>query len=145
MPGGLVWSLAWDTEGTTASLRPRVYTGPAQSWATVSPLALDRHPKTDGDIDAAIMDACERIGLPRPVTLVAHKHSAHRGAPSARASGHAPPWTGWGRPHSVAGRRLTHAVVRFSKPVAGPVILGAGRFVSLGLCRPLPESGEGES
>ncbi|WP_299439706.1 type I-U CRISPR-associated protein Csb2 [uncultured Rhodospira sp.] len=138
LPGGLVWPLAWDTEGTKQSLRARLYTGPANTWATVTPLALDRHPKKDGDDVEIIADACERIGLPRPVTVVVHKHSAHRGAPSARASGHAPPWTGWRRPDSVANRRLTHAVLRFPESVTGPVILGAGRFVGLGLCRPLP-------
>jgi CRISPR-associated protein Csb2 len=43
----------------------------------------------------------------------------------------------WQVPASLASRALTHAVIRFSEPVAGPVILGAGRFVGLGLCRPL--------
>jgi CRISPR-associated protein Csb2 len=142
LPGGLVWPLQWDTEAKKQSLRPALYTETAATWATVTPLALDRHPKKDGDIEAAIADACERIGLPRPSVVVAHKHSAHRAAPSAKASGTAPPWTGWRRPESVAGRRLTHAVLRFPHKVAGPVILGAGRFVGLGLCRPLPEPKE---
>jgi len=30
-----------------------------------------------------------------------------------------------------------HAVVEFSEPVRGPVIIGAGRFVGFGLCLPL--------
>ncbi|MQX38254.1 type I-G CRISPR-associated protein Csb2 [Roseospira navarrensis] len=140
--GGLVWPLQWDTEATKQSLRPALYTGTADTWATVTPIALDRHPKKDGDAAEIIADACERIGLPRPSVVVAHKHSAHRAAPSARASSGAPPWTGWRRPESVANRRLTHAVLRFPEAVAGPVILGAGRFVGLGLCRPLPERKE---
>jgi CRISPR-associated protein Csb2 len=28
-------------------------------------------------------------------------------------------------------------VIRFPEPVEGPVILGAGRFLGLGLCHPL--------
>ena len=145
LPGGLVWPLAWDTEASKQSLRARHSLGPAQTWATVTPLALDRHPKKRGDVEAAIAAACQRIGLPRPVAVVAHKHSAHRGAPSARASSGAPPWTGWRRPESVANRRLTHAVLRFPVAVRGPVILGAGRFVGLGLCRPVPEREEDEA
>lgn len=43
----------------------------------------------------------------------------------------------WQLPRSLVGRFLTHAVIRFSQPVEGPVILGAGRFVGLGLCRPI--------
>jgi CRISPR-associated protein Csb2 len=43
----------------------------------------------------------------------------------------------WRLPSSLASRFLTHAVIRFSEPVEGPVILGAGRFVGLGLCRPI--------
>ena len=38
-------------------------------------------------------------------------------------------------------RSLVHAVVRFPQPVRGPVVLGAGRFVGLGLCLPLDRRG----
>jgi CRISPR-associated protein Csb2 len=31
-------------------------------------------------------------------------------------------------------------VIEFAEPVAGPVLLGAGRFVGLGLCLPLREA-----
>ncbi|MBB4286133.1 type I-G CRISPR-associated protein Csb2 [Roseospira goensis] len=137
LPGGLEWRLARDPAETRRSLRPETYAGPATTWGTVTPIALDRHPKKDGDVADIIGDACARIGLPRPAAVAPAKHAALQGAPSARASGHAPPWTGWRRPDSVATRRLTHAVLRFPEPVAGPVILGAGRFVGLGLCRPL--------
>jgi CRISPR-associated protein Csb2 len=43
----------------------------------------------------------------------------------------------WRLPPSLATRQLTHAVIRFAEPIDGPVILGAGRFVGLGLCRPI--------
>ena len=47
----------------------------------------------------------------------------------------------WRLPPSLASRQLTHAVIRFAEPIDGPVILGAGRFVGLGLCRPLDSEG----
>jgi len=37
-------------------------------------------------------------------------------------------------------RQLLHASVVFEHPVAGPLVLGAGRFLGLGLMRPVPES-----
>jgi CRISPR-associated protein Csb2 len=37
---------------------------------------------------------------------------------------------------------LFHATIEFAEPVAGPVVLGAGRFFGLGLCIPAAR-GEG--
>lgn len=124
------------------SLDPLLYTRPASLFATVTPIVLDRHLKERGgaredEIAVQIAGACRNIGLPQPETIVADKHSAFEGAPSAYPSGASPAWMRWRLPQSLASRQLTHAVVRFSEPVEGPVILGAGRFLGLGLCRPL--------
>ena len=105
-------------------------------------LVLDRHLKEKGEarqreIEAHIAAACRNIGLPEPEEIIADKHSAFEGAPSAYPSGKSPIWMGWRLPQSLASRQLTHAVMRFAAPVNGPVILGAGRFLGLGLCRPL--------
>lgn len=124
------------------SLDPSLYTDAACTFATVTPIVLDRHLKHQGaareaEIRTQIAAACRNIGLPEPDEIVADKHSALEGAPSAYPSGAAPAWMRWRLPPSLASRQLTHAVVRFGEPVRGPVILGAGRFVGLGLCRPL--------
>jgi CRISPR-associated protein Csb2 len=81
--------------------------------------------------------ACRNISLPEPEAVVIDKHSAIEGVPSAYPSGKSPRWMNWRLPPSLASRQLTHAVIRFAEPVDGPVILGAGRFVGLGLCRPI--------
>jgi CRISPR-associated protein Csb2 len=83
--------------------------------------------------------ACRNVGLPKPEIVVADKHPAVEGIPSAYPSGKAPAWMRWRLPSALASRQLTHAVIRFAEPVAGPVILGAGRFVGLGLCLPLDD------
>ena len=97
------------------------------------------------------MHACRNVGLPAPARAIVRngseqreqlavavgKHSAIEGAPSAYPIGRAPRWTGWRLPKSLASRQLTHAVLQFAEPVRGPVILGAGRFAGLGLCRTL--------
>lgn len=142
------------TEGARRSLDPAPYTAAAKTWATCTPIVLDRHLKAKGnaerdrEVRALIAQACRNAGLPPPMrfatggdpaggdyAVAAGKHAAVGGAPSAYPSAQAPRWTGWRLPQSLASRRLTHAVLEFPEPVRGPVILGAGRFVGLGLCR----------
>lgn len=140
-------SLTFEPPADKRSLDPALYTRPAQMFATVTPIVLDRHLKEKGAArqDEAvdqIKAACLNIGLPEPPHVVAvDKHSAIEGAPSAYPSGKSPRWMNWRVPSSLASRQLTHAVIRFAEPVDGPVILCAGRFVGLGLCRPI--DGEG--
>jgi len=134
LQGGVKWPLTRIATPVRASLKPDRYVGRGRTWGTVTPIALDRHPKADGDVEAGIQEACHRIGLPRPRRVFPAKHAAPSGAVSARRSGRSPVWTDWSLPSKLAGRPLTHAVLSFDEPVEGPVILGAGRFVGLGLC-----------
>lgn len=134
-------------ESGKRSLDPLLYTARACTFATVTPIALDRHLKESGEarqreIARQVSAACRNIGLPEPEEVVADKHSALEGAPSAYPSGKSPVWMRWRLPEVLAHRQLTHAVIRFAKPVDGPVVLGAGRFAGLGLCRPLDSEGQ---
>lgn len=135
------------------SLRPDPYCRTARKWGTVAPIVLDRHLKTptrsrtrgdnaalQAEIEDIVATACEHVGLPRPARVVAAKHSAFPGAPPARPSGNAPQWTAWSMPESLKSRALTHAVITFDQPVEGPLLLGAGRYVGLGLCLPVDGS-----
>ena len=129
--------------GVTAirSLSPEPYVEPAQVWASVTPIVLDRHLKRndDAEIREIIANACENAGLPRPHPgcIQTGKHSALEGTPPARSPSGAPPWTRWRVPESLITRSLVHAVIDFGCEMAGPVLLGAGRFTGLGLCRRL--------
>jgi len=125
--------------GAVRSLSPEPYLGSARVWASVTPIVLDRHLKRngDGEIREMVASACENAGLPRPDRVRIDKHSAVEGAPPARPSAGAPPWTRWKVPESLATRSLVHAVIDFGRETAGPVLLGAGRFTGLGLCRRL--------
>ena len=132
--------------GFRSSLKPTIYTDYACRFATVTPIVLDRYLKKKGEarieeISELVANACERIGLPRPVAVFPNKHSALQGVVSAYPSGRGPAWLNWRLPDSIAGRQLTHAVIEFAEPVEGPVVLGAGRFLGMGLCRPLNQSG----
>lgn len=128
------------------SLDITLYSTPARTFGTVTPIVLDRHLKERGEAQAhevrmQIVGMCRNLGLPEPREVVSDKHSAFEGAPSARASANSPAWMQWRVPPSLSSRRLTHAVVQFEEPVLGPLLLGAGRFVGLGLCRPLDVRG----
>ena len=126
---------------TIRSLSPEPYVASAQVWASVTPIVLDRHLKRNGDreVREIIAGACENAGLPRPDPdrIQVGKHSAVEGVPPARPPAGAPPWTRWKTPESLATRSLVHAVIDFGRDTTGPVLLGAGRFTGLGLCRRL--------
>ncbi|MBI5445582.1 MAG: type I-U CRISPR-associated protein Cas5/Cas6 [Deltaproteobacteria bacterium] len=131
-----------EREAPPWNLRPEAWTRPARRWATVTPIVFDRHPKGDDLWEQAaemVKDACERIGLPRPVDVTLHPVSRVVGVP--RASEFAP------IERKRSGRlRHSHAAILFGEPVRGPVVLGAGRYRGYGLCRPDdPREGEGDS
>lgn len=115
------------------SLHFSTYARASDAWASVTPVILDQHPKKKGpSVEAVIAMACNRIGLPTPLEVRVGPVSAISGAPPVREF--------HGRSKQVDNRMRQHVVVRFDQPVRGPVILGAGRFMGLGLCIPLRDS-----
>jgi CRISPR-associated protein Csb2 len=125
-----------------ATLRAETWCGPANVWLSATPVALDRNP---GDLwsrdlarqaaalqEAAVSigQACERVHLPRPVRVEILPAAPIAGAAKAR---HYPSYPA--EPGRIR-RVLTHVRVEFDQPVTGPVLLGAGRHVGLGLFRP---------
>ena len=121
------------------SLSSKPYLEPSRVWASATPVVLDRHlkRKDDAEIRELVASACENAGLPTPHPdwIRVGKHSAVEGMPPARPSAGEPPWLRWKAPKSLASRQLVHAVIDFREDVPGPVLLGAGRFTGLGLCR----------
>ena len=130
-----------DREDRPLTLRPEIWTesrvgsGPC-CWASVTPIVLDRYPKAPEDSELTIRRACVRIGLPEPARVVVTPSPLFEGALHARNT---PPLTTGA---NKAKRFHTHALIEFSEPVRGPVILGAGRYRGYGLCRPWPGEGE---
>lgn len=160
-----VWTLRKrDWAEPRYSLRPETWTAHpegAESWASVTPVVLDRFPKCDPDkerqrwleeVGEIVSVACERLGLPRPVEVAVTTTSRHRGSPRALAKrrplrGHPelsdrdavlgdgfPPYPTKG---SNGPRPQFHVRLRFAEPVVGPILIGAGRFFGYGLCKPL--------
>ncbi len=139
--GGLgVWGLVRDTSARPPwTPRPETWTahpGGATHWATVTPVAFDRHPKSTGraeyqrEVAEMIAAGCTAVGLPRPREVVVTPVSAHLGVPPA----HVFPRL---RRKDGGERRHAHAILVFDEPVRGPVLIGAGRYRGYGVCRPL--------
>lgn len=137
------WDLVREPRPTRASLQPERWCRAARKWASVTPVLLDRFPKSgEAEEEAAIIaSACANIGLPDPITVEIHKHSGVSGAPTcypARGRSSLPDWS-FPAEASYRERVRRHVVLHFAEPVRGPVLLGAGRYHGFGLCLPIPE------
>lgn len=131
-----------EDEAAQRTLRPEAWCGPARHWLSVTPVALDHNPgdlasRDPGKLAAAIEEAretiaraCQRIGLPAPERVEILPAAPVAGAAKARQF---PPYP---EEKSKGRRVLTHVRVSFAEPVSGPVLLGAGRYLGLGLLRP---------
>lgn len=142
-PRDRAWTVRLGVESSPKprhALEPSRWIRRSKEWSTVTPIILDRHPKPHFQKDPAgwrdscariIKDACLRIGLPEPEKVSVSPHSSLRGVPSS--SQFVAPSPRQGRP----ARFHIHATVHFSEEIAGPILLGAGRFRGYGLCLPI--------
>lgn len=134
--------VVWGT-APQATLRPVNWARPSRRWLSVTPVALDRNPGNLFADDPAgsarafleasntIGIACERIGLPRPVRVDVLPSVTMPGVSKARD------FSAFPADRRKPQRVKVHAVLEFDTPVRGPVLLGAGRFLGLGLFRPI--------
>lgn len=113
------------------TLLPRTWQAPSVTWASVTPVVLDRYPdKPFGEeTRATISDAVRRIGFPAPADVSVGPVSPLLAVPMVREF----PVR---RKPGVGRRWQVHATLRFHVPVKGPVIIGAGRHFGYGLFRP---------
>ena len=165
-----VWTLAkrvWSESRET--LKPESWTSNphgATTWASVTPVVLDRFPKQDRlqdrvawtqEVIEIISNACVRIGLPIPVQVDVDTTAWHRGVP--RSTGKRRPLRGATGPSELdaalgdgfppfpakgtnAARPQVHVSLRFAESVVGPVLIGAGRYLGYGVFKPLREAQE---
>jgi len=149
----------WQVEMVTGeeprkTLHPRTYLRPSRSWATVTPVVFGHFLRKldDARTKKIVKECCTAIGLPEPERVSVAPVSRLPGVPHSRAfpslSGHGKPvWTTFTKGRHELPRKLSngaavrmryHVALDFAEPVRGPVILGAGRYFGMGLCRPIP-------
>jgi CRISPR-associated protein Csb2 len=115
-------------------------TGASRHWVSLTPVALPRNPgnlfaadptraaRARHEAEQTIADACSHSGLPRPAQVRLLRRSPFPTIPPAAAFAPYP------RVGSGAKRVCVHAALRFDEPVAGPVLVGAGRYFGVGAC-----------
>lgn len=138
--GRMVYRRVYETD--LYSLRRSRWRGPSSTWVTATPIALNRHPgklhrgdparrhRSFVEAEQTVAQSCRDIGLPEPAEVHLNVHPLLNGAVPVRRY-----------PSFVQGRdrhrrALVHATVRFDEVVEGPMLLGAGRYLGLGLMTP---------
>ena len=142
------------------SLRQETWIGPSNKWASVTPVVLDRFPKStrnedrkvwEQEVREIVMQSCLRAGYPAPVAIDLDTTSWLMGSPRAYCKtrpyrtqeshdGSAELGDGFPRLPSRDGkppRLQIHVHLTFDCQVKGPVLIGAGRFLGYGFFRPL--------
>lgn len=140
-----VWKVVRETNlSPKQTLQALTYTAASASWASVTPVLLDRMPKADRvedpgawreEVAGIVSQSCKKIGLPEPIAVRVEK------TPFFIGSLRAMPGQG-GFPQLRKDKFQVHVQIDFDRSVLGPVLLGAGRFRGYGLMRPWT-NGEG--
>ncbi len=134
---------------TIISLRPGVWHSSSRRWVSATPVALPKHPgqlgrgtqaaraKAWNAAEDAVRAACAHVGLPEPMSVEASFSPFISGA---RPATRFPAFSQNGRDGKEVRRQFVHVSVTFERPVSGPLMLGTGRFLGLGLMRPVKMS-----
>lgn len=109
---------------------PRRWRRGSRRWVTATPVVLDRYPKDPDGAAAEIRRSCRTVGLPEPVDVTVSVEPLTTGAIRLR-----PP----DLPRQVRGRLYRHVSLTFDRDVAGPVLVGAGRYLGVGLFAPVAQ------
>lgn len=126
------------------TLTPAWWTTRSRRWGSVTPVALDRNPgnlhssdpkeasTAARNAEEIVMKACERVGLTSPRWVEIIRRSLFDAAPAARNYMPFPQKNAGGK---GVTRVCVHIEMCFEEPIAGPVLIGAGRYFGVGLCR----------
>lgn len=102
-------------------------------WVSATPVVLDRYPKGAGGAEAEVLRSCRMLGLPDPVDVQVSPERLIAGGVRMRPHD---------LPPKVRGRLFQHVALTFDRPVSGPVLLGAGRYLGVGLLAPVTSAAE---
>ena len=102
----------------------------SRRWVTATPVVLDRFPKKKSQDVQEVLRSCRMVGLPEPVDIQVSGEPLMPGAVRLRPTD---------LPQQVRGRLYRHVSLTFDRAVSGPVLLGAGRYLGVGLLAPLAD------
>lgn len=142
------------------SLENATWVGPSKYWSTVTPVVLDRYPKTNPrtrqkawrkEVTNILLESCLRSGLPVPDCIDFHasawlsgisnamvRTQRKHGRTSRREAEGFPPLPQKAKGGTKGGvRPQVHVSLEFDQPVEGPLFIGAGRFTGYGFFKPV--------
>ncbi len=132
------WTVSPMIRNDLQSYDLRRYTKASTTWASVTPIAVDRHARKEAALYAVVAEMLQRAGV--PAALIEHAQarvelteaSQFRGAPDNKSVRRA-----LSTDSPYRSKQLLHATVRLGGKFEGPLLVGAGRHRGLGLMRPL--------
>jgi CRISPR-associated protein Csb2 len=113
-------------------VRPERWRQGSQRWVSVTPVVLDRFPRRD-QVEAEVARSCQVVGLPEPSEVTVSNSPLVQGGIRLRPGE---------LPEHLRGRLYRHVELGFPRQVSGPLLLGAGRYLGIGLFAPLVDSWE---
>ncbi|MBT0774159.1 type I-U CRISPR-associated protein Cas5/Cas6 [Kineosporia sp. J2-2] len=100
----------------------------ARCWSSVSPVVLDKYPRRSMTAEDIVLGSVRQAGLPEPVDISVSRSPLLPGASQLQPID---------LPKKFRGRLFRHVTLTFAEEVAGPVLIGAGRYLGLGLMAPV--------
>ena len=137
LPGGLPLSLQRASMETRPiwTLNPLRWQRRGRRWATVTPVIFDRHPKRGADTLEVLKLSCRYAGLPEPCCGGIELGSPIRGVPESRSFALREDWDKGTPIRSY----VAHVWLEFKEEMEGPILLGRGRYLGIGLMVPWRE------
>jgi CRISPR-associated protein Csb2 len=105
----------------------------SRCWVSATPVVLDRYPKRPDQVEREVRASLRGVGLPEPVDLRISAEPLLPGAARLRPND---------LPAHARRRLFRHVAVTFDRRVLGPVLVGAGRYLGVGLLAPVAVVGD---
>jgi CRISPR-associated protein Csb2 len=127
--GPVRWTLEIAHDDQRLSLKDTRYSSNATTWASVTPIVFDRHPRRTLRIEDVVGAMCRDVGLPIPSQVEATPMSWLRGTGTSREFS-------LGRRDYLSRNYIAHLRLAWPREVPGPMVLGRGRYFGLGVMLP---------
>jgi CRISPR-associated protein Csb2 len=127
--GSIRWTLEIAHDDHRVSLRDTRYGGTATTWASVTPVVFDRHPRRMLRIEDVVAAMCRDVGLPPPRRVDAAPAGWHRGTSNSHEFS-------LGHRNYLGKNYIAHLRMEWPHEMSGPIVLGRGRYFGLGVMLP---------
>lgn len=111
---------------------PKRWSGPARRWESVTPVVFERWTKGAPSLDEVAL-WCTHANLPAPIATGFQRHPTVPGALDLHPTEVFSP--------QKQRRPYSHMWIEFERPLRGPVVIGKGRYLGLGLMVPTVGTG----